>query len=99
MSRAHLPYLAKAKINHFQPSVSPLLTCQMLAEDLTIDYDWLLPTFDLIAMDDAQIEQWVYDTVSTGVSSIRTQTDRYLIEHHGVEKVFTWLNAFVKPES
>jgi len=101
MSRKHLPYLAKGKINHFQPSVSPLLTCQMLAEDLKdskIQYDWMLPTFDLIAMDDNQIQQWVKDTVATGAPLIRTQTDRYLIEYCGVEKVFSWLNAFEKIE-
>jgi len=101
MSRAHLPYLAKSKIGYFQPSVSPLLTCRMLAEDLkdlNIQYDWMLATFDLIAMDDAQIRQWAFDTTVTGVSLIRTQTDRYLFEYHGPEKIYIWLNAFEKLE-
>jgi len=91
MSRAHLPYLAKCGINYFQPSVSPLLTCNMLAEDLDIEYDWLLPTFELANMDQSQIENWVYKTEATGVKLIRTQAGRYLLQNHGTEKIYYFL--------
>jgi hypothetical protein len=94
MSRAHLPYLAKAGINYFQPSVSPLLTCEMLAEDLSIEYDWLLPTFELADMSDEQIVQWVNKTAAAGVRLIRTQAGCYLFQNHGAEKIYSFLKAF-----
>ena len=96
MSHAHLPYLAKCKISYFQPSVSPLLSCQMLAEDLRIPYDWLLPSFELQNMEAVKIERWVDDTVKTGVQSIRAQAGKYLLENYGTEKIYNYLNAFEK---
>ena len=98
MSRAHLPYLAKCGINYYQPSVSPLLKCEMLAKDLKIEYDWLLPTFELANMTEAQIKQWVKDTVQVSgeskISSIRTQAGRYMLQNYGTEKIYQYLNAF-----
>ena len=108
MSRAHLPCLAKCGISYFQPSVSPLLTCSMLAKDLDIAYDWLLPSFELANMDSVQIEKWVDDTVATGVHLIRTQAGRYLLQNYaaevgryllqnrGTEKIYSYLDAFKK---
>jgi len=94
MSRAHLPYLAKCNIGYYQPSVSPLLTCEMLAEDLKIEYDWLLPTFELADMDKTQISKWVEKTAATGVPLIRTQAGRYLLQNYGAEKIYYYLEAF-----
>jgi len=48
-----------------QPSVSPLLTCEMLAEDLKIEYDWLLPAFELadgeVVFDYIGVNRWNSD--------------------------------------
>ena len=107
MSRAHLPFLKQCGIYHFQPSVSPLLTCKMLAEELSVEYDWLLPSFELAEMDDAQIVKWVDDavTITSGANLIRTQANRFMLEteasrhllcNKGAEKIRIFLDAFKK---
>jgi len=74
MRRVHLRQLKLADIAHFQPSVSPGLTCQMLAEELDIAFDWMLPSYEIIYMDDTQIDKWVADTAKWGPVTMRTQT-------------------------
>jgi len=64
MFRPHLKKLKTAGVTHFQASVSPGLTCQMLAEELDMPFDWMLPSFEIIDMTGEQIDAWVEETAS-----------------------------------
>ena len=76
MFRPHLSKLKYARIDHFQPSVSPGLTCHMCAEELDIDFDWMLPSYEIIYMNETQIDDWITDTISAKPDIVRTQMIR-----------------------
>jgi len=94
--RAHLPCLEKCGVTFFQANISPQLTCQMLAEELDIRFDWLLPPFELPFMDKEQIECWVDATIATGASPVRTETSPLLYRNNAADKVNLFLDAFRK---
>jgi len=96
LCRAHLKFLEKSGICRFQPSVSPKLTCKMLAEDLKIPFDWLLSTFDIMPMKEGDIERWADEAVSCCPCVVRTELDRQLARENGIEKMQWFLNAFHK---
>ena len=90
---AHLPYLKKAGITHYQPSVSPQLTLENMrthANDWT--FDWLLYAYQVTDMDDEQMEKWVADAVAAGANNIRTQFGAYAVSIGKVDRIQKFLD-------
>jgi hypothetical protein len=65
MYRPHLKKLKGAYITSFQPSVSPRLTIEMMASDLDIAYDWMLPSHIIQGMTEDEVAAWVAHAVNT----------------------------------
>ena len=95
---AHLPYLAKAKVDHFQPSVSDMITLDAIKNYLPagIDVDWLLYSYHITDMTDIQIQNWVDDVVQAGISIIRTQFGAYAHQISKMDRIFAFMKAFEK---
>lgn len=93
--REHLPYLAKAKITHYQPSVSPMLTLDDMKNYLPegITFDWLLYAWELTKMTDEQIAAWIDAAVEAGAITIRTQFNSYTVKENKLDRVKAYLKA------
>ena len=96
LCRQHLKFLDAAGFCHFQPSVSPKLTCQMLAKELKMPFDWLIPPHEFMMMSKEEIERWVDETVVCGPSFARTEMFFQTARQNGVERTRQFLNAFHK---
>jgi len=70
----------------------------MLAEDLTIPFDWLLEPFEIMMMKKDEIEQWVESIAVYRPNLIRTEADRQTIRENGIERLRWFLNACKKLE-
>ena len=94
----HLKYLKNAKITHYQPSVSEKITLQNIKENLDprISFDWLLYSYHITSMTDEQIEDWVDETVHSGVTKIRTQFGAYAVQRNKLDRITMFLKAFDK---
>ena len=77
LAPAHLKYFKDARISHFQPSVSPMLTIENVKANTDVPFDWLLYAFRITGMSDDEIEEWVDNTVKEGITRIRTQFGQY----------------------
>lgn len=90
---AHLPYLKKVGITHYQPSVSPQLTLgDMCAHAHDWSFDWLLYAYQVTDMDDEQMEKWVADAVAAGANNIRTQFGAYAVSIGKVDRIQKFLD-------
>ena len=90
---AHLPYLKKAGITHYQPSVSPKLTlADMGAHAHEWTFDWLLYAYQVTAMDDREMEAWVADAAASGATDIRTQFGAYAVQIGKVDRIQKFLD-------
>ena len=98
LSPGHLPLLKELKLNHFQPSVSNMLTLADMKDllDPSISFDWLLYSFHITAMTDEQIQEWVDETVAAGVSIIRTQFGAYAYQINQTDRIKAFFRAFEK---
>lgn len=91
-----LRYLKDAKIDFYQPSVSPRLTLENIRENTDVPFDWLLYAFDVVNMSDAQIENWVDTAVKAGVTKVRTQFGRHAWEVGKMDRILAFYKAFEK---
>jgi hypothetical protein len=94
----HLKYFKDAGITHFQPSVSDKITLRDIKDNLDPDitYDWLLYSYYITDMTDIQVQKWVDDTVSTGVSVVRTQFGAYTHQRGKLDRIKAFYKAFEK---
>ena len=94
----HLKYLKKARIAHYQPSVSEKITLDNIKVNLDPDitYDWLLYSYRITEMTDKQIEDWVDKTVNAGVSIIRTQMGAFTHHRNKLDRIVVFFKAFEK---
>ncbi|NMA08495.1 MAG: hypothetical protein GX929_05215 [Clostridiales bacterium] len=90
---AHLPYLRKAGIIRYQPSVSPRLTLENVRANTDIPFDWLLYAYRITDMTDAEIAAWQDETLAAGVTSLRTQFGRFAIEAGKLDRISAWVSA------
>ena len=92
---AQLPYLSHAHITHYQPSVSPALTLENIRPGLAPDipFDWLLYAYHVTEMTDAEIADWMDETLAAGVTNLRTQLGRYTVEAGKLDRIHAWYAA------
>lgn len=88
---AHLPYLEKAGVTHYQPSVSPQLTLQSVKENTALPFDWLLYAYKVTEMDDEALEKWIAEAVSYGPTSIRTQFGAYAVSIGKIDRIQSFI--------
>lgn len=96
LSPAHLTHLSGAKITHYQPSVSDLLTIENVKANTGIPFDWLLYSYRITAMNDEEIQNWVDTAVKAGISIIRTQFGEYTVKAEKLDRIKSFLKAFEK---
>ncbi len=92
----HIKYLKEVNLSHFQPSVSKMLTIENIKENTDVPFDWLLYAFEIIEMNDLQIEEWVEKTVQAGITHVRTQFGRYACENNKLDRILAFYKAFEK---
>jgi hypothetical protein len=92
----HIKYLKEVNLSHFQPSVSKMLTIENIKENTDVPFDWLLYAFEIIEMNDLQIEEWVDKTVQAGITHVRTQFGRYACENNKLDRILAFYKAFEK---
>jgi len=92
----HLPLLKSLGLSAFQPSVSPALTLENVKANLdrSIDFDWLLYSYDVTAMSDTAIQRWVNQAADAGVSRIRTQVGAYAFQTNKLDRIRAFHEAF-----
>jgi len=91
-----LRYLKDAKIDFYQPSVSPRLTLENVRENTDIPFDWLLYAFDIVNMSDEQIQNWVDTAIQAGINTLRTQFGGYAWGAGKMDRIMAFLKAFDK---
>jgi len=94
----HLKYLEKARVTHYQPSVSEKITLESIRENLHpgINYDWLLYSYHITGMTNKQIEDWIDRAVHNGVSIIRTQLGAYTHMLDKFDRITAFFDVFNK---
>lgn len=90
---AHLPYLEKAGVTHYQPSVSPQITLESLRANTALPFDWLLYMYHVTEMTDQQIADWVAEAIPYGPTAIRTQLGAYTIQSGKVDRIQAFLDV------
>ena len=89
---AHLPYIEKAHITHYQPSVSPKLTLRDMAAHVHCQFDWLLYAYQVTEMDDAQIDVWLREAIAYHPMAIRTQIGSYAVKAGKVDRIAAFVD-------
>lgn len=99
MTPKHLEGLKEARINHFQPSVSPALSLSDMTPYIGKSYnefDWLCYAFNVVNMSDEQIEQFIADSLEAGACAVRTQIGAYAFERGKTDRIKAWIRAAEK---
>jgi len=91
-----LRYLKDAGITRYQPSVADRLTLENVRENTDLPFDWLLYTYRVVNMTDAEIEAWVDEAVQAGVWKIRTQFGKYAWGSGKMDRLTAFIRAFDK---
>lgn len=89
---AQLPYLPKAGVTHYQPSVSPQLTLDDMRDRNSLPFDWLLYAYHITGMDDEELEKWIAKAVSYGPTNIRTQFGAYAVSIGKTDRIQAFLD-------
>jgi len=94
----HLKHLSKAKLNHFQPSVSDALTIENIKANLdpSIAFDWLLYSYVVTMKTESEIQEWIDTTVQAGITSVRTQMDGGTYKQKKLHKILEFFKGFEK---
>ncbi|NLD87188.1 MAG: hypothetical protein GX633_02890 [Clostridiales bacterium] len=90
---AQVKKLDLAGLSHYQPSVSPDLTIESVQENTSLPFDWLLYAFKITDMTDDEIAAWQDDTLSKGITSLRTQLGKFTVESGKLDRVLQWFKA------
>lgn len=96
MIPAQLQYLKQAKISHYQPSVSEMITPAVAAQYKGVYYDTfdlLLYAFKITDMTDEQISAWVAEAVSAGALRLRTQYGAFCMGIKKEDRILAFLDA------
>ena len=99
LSPKHLNVLPNAHINHFQPSVSPLLSLPDMTPWIGKAYnefDWLCYAFNVVNMSDEEIEKFISDSLEAGACLVRTQIGAYAFECGKTDRIKAWIRATEK---
>jgi hypothetical protein len=96
LAPAHLKHLKDVNLCHYQPSVSDLLTIENVKANTDIPFDWLLYSYRITDMSDAEIQQWVDKAVEAGITLIRTQFGKYTYEVNKLDRIKAFYKAFDK---
>lgn len=89
---AQLPFLERAGVTFYQPSVSPKLTLNDM-RGIGLPFDWLLYAYHVTDMKDAAIQQWVVRAAQAGAQNIRTQLGAYIVSINKVDRIHAFLDA------
>lgn len=96
---AQLPYLPRAGITHYQPSVSPQLTLADMRDKNSLPFDWLLYAYRITEMDDAALEKWIAEAVAYGPTNIRTQFGAYAVSIGKIDRIQAFLDIAQRYEN
>ena len=96
----HLDCLKKAKISHFDPSISSKtkrLTVRIVKEKLgEIPFSWRLPSFELVAMRIEDVKKWVAKAFKDGASEVYLVIEPILCDEENSRKVLEFMKVAEK---
>ena len=93
LDQKHLQFLRTVKIDFFDPTISPKLSCRMLEDDLLIPFSWTLPSFYLCGMNEKTIYNWVEDALTLdNVKNAFNDNDDANVRKQGLECIITELD-------
>mgnify|MGYP001117269515 CR=1 FL=1 len=92
----HLHYLAEAKIDYYDPSISKDLSARMIREKTNIDFVWRLPSFELLQMSAKKVKEWVEKAAEDGAPRIILYVEPPMCEGDNPSKVFAFIETAKK---
>ena len=94
----HLRYLDELGLDRYDPSVSEKLTPALIRDHCRVPFGWRLNETHYASRTPAEIEQWVFDAVAEGASSVRTAVGRNMCTPEAAEKMRAFIRAARKVE-
>ncbi|MCI4439451.1 hypothetical protein JHC27_06365 [archaeon] len=96
----HLDCLKKAKVSHFDPSISSKtrrLTASIVREKLgEIPFSWRLPSFELVGMSSEDVKKWVINAFKDGASEVYLVVEPILCDEKNSRKVLEFMKVAKK---
>lgn len=90
LTRDHLPYLKKADIHFFDPSVSRKLTPGMIRDNTPVPFSWRLADFHYRDLTTEDVQDWVFQSVADGANRVFTYVTQILTDPESIQKVETF---------
>jgi len=95
----HLGYLDEIGLDSFDPSVSEKLTPALIRDNSRGPFRWRLNTTHYPDRTTEEVEQWVYDAVADGASSVFTVVGRGMVSPEAAEKMRGFIRAGKRVEA
>jgi hypothetical protein len=88
-----LPFLEEIGLGKYDPSISPKLTPQLVAEGCRVPFMWRLGSFRYREMTEQDVEAFVFDAVAGGASEVFTVAAAEICHAEGAVKVRAFIRA------
>ncbi|MBU0608983.1 MAG: uroporphyrinogen decarboxylase family protein [Armatimonadetes bacterium] len=88
-----LPYLEDIGLSHFDPSISPRLTPKIFHERCRVPFTWRLGCFHLKAMDQQEVEDFVFVAAADGASGVSLTLAETICDEVSVAKARAFMRA------
>lgn len=88
-----LPFLERIGLGKFDPSISPKLTPQLVAEGCRVPFMWRLGSFRYREMTERDVEDFVFDAAAGGASEVFTVVAGEMCDAEGAAKVRAFIRA------
>ena len=90
-----MPYLEKAGITYFDPSISHKLNPQLIRDNCRVPFGWRMGSFHFASLSPQEISDWVYKAVEDGVSKVFTHVTKLMLDQSHIKKVKAFHEAAV----
>lgn len=88
-----LPYLEEVGLASYDPSISPRLNPKLIRDNCRVPFAWRLECFHVREMSHGEIEDFVFQSVADGASSVTLTIAETLCRDDGPQKVRTFIAA------
>jgi len=96
---AQLPFLEAIGLSYFDPSISAKLNPKILFAECRVPFGWRLGSFHYLTMTCADVQDWVFQAVADGASSVFTHIERIMCREPQVAKVKAFAAAAQEAKS
>ncbi|MFA5859432.1 MAG: uroporphyrinogen decarboxylase family protein [Elusimicrobiota bacterium] len=92
LSPDHLPYLKKAGIGHYDPSVSAKLSPKIIKAVLDCSFTWRLLSFHVNDMTEDDVRSWVRKSFDEGAPHLHTIVESIMCQRNNPDKVLAFVD-------